>query len=296
MVVRYLSDAELYHHGVKGQKWGVRRYQNPDGSLTAAGKKRYLKDWQRSYDKHADIRKYGSEFEGIKNRQEYKDTIKSLENKSDFVKVTKEKKEIIKQIEQYEKEYAEDSIKWTQEAVKNYYGHDDKWVNDTTDGRNSVWFWHEEDGDSGGEGGSFDMYLKSKGTSYDKIDEKLNNVHERQQAIVKKTVSDILKDNADIQIKNKYGNKETIGRVVEDAISELKETDYGYYPFYGIAPTGGTYYSETNSFRRPSQYEKDRYDYILRNEGNSSTPSISKMEKEYDEMHKTIFVPNMIKK
>ena len=31
---------ELYHHGVKGQKWGVRRYQNADGSLTAAGKKR----------------------------------------------------------------------------------------------------------------------------------------------------------------------------------------------------------------------------------------------------------------
>ena len=34
---------ELYHHGIKGQKWGVRRYQNSDGSLTAAGKRRYLK-------------------------------------------------------------------------------------------------------------------------------------------------------------------------------------------------------------------------------------------------------------
>ena len=31
---------ELYHHGVKGQKWGVRRYQNSDGSLTDNGKKR----------------------------------------------------------------------------------------------------------------------------------------------------------------------------------------------------------------------------------------------------------------
>ena len=34
---------ELYHHGVKGQKWGVRRYQNPDGSLTAKGKRRISK-------------------------------------------------------------------------------------------------------------------------------------------------------------------------------------------------------------------------------------------------------------
>lgn len=31
----------LIHHGVKGQKWGVRRYENRDGSLTPAGKKRY---------------------------------------------------------------------------------------------------------------------------------------------------------------------------------------------------------------------------------------------------------------
>lgn len=38
-----MYETELCHHGVKGQRWGVRRYQNYDGTLTANGKKRDLK-------------------------------------------------------------------------------------------------------------------------------------------------------------------------------------------------------------------------------------------------------------
>lgn len=35
------SNNELYHYGIKGQKWGIRRFQNEDGSYTQAGLKRY---------------------------------------------------------------------------------------------------------------------------------------------------------------------------------------------------------------------------------------------------------------
>lgn len=41
MEVRTIRNDELYHHGVKGQRWGFRRYQNENGTLTEAGIKKY---------------------------------------------------------------------------------------------------------------------------------------------------------------------------------------------------------------------------------------------------------------
>ena len=41
----------LCHFGIKGMKWGIRRFQNKNGSLTAAGKKRYQKGEQSSDEK-----------------------------------------------------------------------------------------------------------------------------------------------------------------------------------------------------------------------------------------------------
>ena len=48
MQYRLISEEELQHHGIKGQKWGIRRFQNKDGSLTPAGKKRYDDDGENT--------------------------------------------------------------------------------------------------------------------------------------------------------------------------------------------------------------------------------------------------------
>lgn len=70
MIVRYLREDELTHHGVKGQRWGVRRYQNPDGSLTDAGKKK-LKDF-----KEKEIGKLNKRYE--KTLEKYKKAPKEV--------------------------------------------------------------------------------------------------------------------------------------------------------------------------------------------------------------------------
>lgn len=78
---------ELYHYGIKGMKWGIRRYQNKDGSLTSAGKKRRDKNENKAIKKD---RK-----QDVKNRRKLSDAelkrkIERLQTEKRFKELTNE--------------------------------------------------------------------------------------------------------------------------------------------------------------------------------------------------------------
>ena len=69
---------ELYHYGIKGMKWGVRRYENKDGTLTPVGKKRYNYE---DHQKKQDERLYGKRApKRIQKRLDNGETLLSARN------------------------------------------------------------------------------------------------------------------------------------------------------------------------------------------------------------------------
>lgn len=87
---------ELYHHGIKGQKWGLRRFQKSDGTLTAEGKSRYNNHFSSNKDK----KKFMKEVKRGLNSTKPQELLDLYNKTSSMVKkeLTKEEKEQYKDL------------------------------------------------------------------------------------------------------------------------------------------------------------------------------------------------------
>lgn len=93
-----ISDEILKHHGVKGMHWGIRRYQNPDGSLTAAGKSRYGVSKALKLNEKEYIKERYNYQNAVQRELRYRKSIKNLSAKTDnfTVATNRQKKQFAK--------------------------------------------------------------------------------------------------------------------------------------------------------------------------------------------------------
>ncbi len=80
-----INEEYLEHHGILGQKWGVRRYQNADGSLTDAGKKRYEKEQRKAIAKE---RKEASKNRSMLSDEELNQRVNRLQKEKQLRELT----------------------------------------------------------------------------------------------------------------------------------------------------------------------------------------------------------------
>lgn len=122
-----MENTQLYHHGTKGQKWGIRRYQNSDGSLTEAGRKRYQnsdgsltdKGTRRFKNQDGTLTKKGQKaYKGDKDFKKQIDKENRLKKAAEARAAKKKQEEETKKKQEEEAKKAQEYEEAKQQAIK----------------------------------------------------------------------------------------------------------------------------------------------------------------------------------
>lgn len=104
------NENTLEHHGILGQKWGIRRFQNPDGSLTEEGKIRYNKDSQKLVELSTSI----AQLEDLTRKYDLRNALENAKNNNTKILMNKDARELWAYTYHLalnlEKKYAKDNI------------------------------------------------------------------------------------------------------------------------------------------------------------------------------------------
>lgn len=220
-VNRIYSD-ELLHYGVKGQKWGVRRYQNPDGSLTEAGRKRLAKQMKRNvqFDKPF----IGDEplgiYRGVSYDQKKLNDMPELQKAHSSLKSARQ--EMYETLE-FAKKFESDRAlleKYQEKAARlacKEYGITDP------DGIEIMIRGFKYDDLDQGTNNSFELYCKDKGVNYDAYVEKCYQAEKKYDDACRKTVEQMLGHYGNERVTNltRTINDQTITDVATESLARL---------------------------------------------------------------------------
>lgn len=150
----YWNEDYIEHHGIKGQKWGIRRYQYDDGSLTPEGRKRYLKGdgsltraGKKELSRRQKIARYGI---GTQLNRAYKGENVTL----DETKIPEDLKD--NSWKKYEQQYTQDTKSYN---VKSFLAGEILGAGMSTDYLNSLGF-----------GEAYDNFVKTSGSPKEAVD------------------------------------------------------------------------------------------------------------------------------
>ena len=215
---QYNHTTELKHHGVKGMKWGVRRYQNADGSLTEAGKKRSVEKFAKKYYLNTKIsgNSAGAKL-GVSKSKEIESMYNSKQLKSSRDKLWK--------VEKVEDDYWKNQKlvdKYQQKVAAKVAKEYGLKYEDVLEG------YKYEDQDQG-DGSSFDLYLKDKGSSIRKYESEVMDARAAYRSECKKVVDSVVNEYGNTPVKEVFGTSITGKRhsrttTVSDVLTDALET------------------------------------------------------------------------
>lgn len=228
------SEDYLIHYGVKGMKWGVRRYQNKDGTLTNKGKKRYVKELRSELQAAGAQGKQWYEMsDDLARNDKFKQALGSK-----FTEVSKARDKFIRMSNELEKSYRDNAKNLSEKKLNSLVDDEIKKNKDFYQSWKSRFF--DKDGNPSEE---LIDYVKdgileehaNKNKRHREIEEAYNKAWKEYDKLRKDAVNDLLSyhKHDTIQIYDKtYGrtNNVSLDQIVEHAIFELdNNTRFEFY-------------------------------------------------------------------